>query len=843
MKNNKIAFLAPLLMVICAVGVLLIGKSYSASDTSTGEATGKVQTTNWYYVRRNMYSHYYVSHNSTERDGIKTASGTILIKNGDRTKSNDGAAAVAVYCAQQGYGNSSSAHTRYTLAKAVKKGFITNKASKILDAMMKYAYPYITLTDLKEALKNPTYGLDSGVYDKYSFDKLNAQEAMTAVQASIWNATKNKDNYYKFGGTLSKISSRQSSFALFGAVNWQSCAGYRTGSGLYKTILTSEEEEWYKESKCDTSGEFYKNVFKLRADGNIENRVNTLVKWYANLYNKVTEDDSLPNVTVKSSNFQREGDTLTLNVTIDSENHDYEITFKNQAGDVILAKQKATGDANGNTFTIKGLPATTTIVTATVDLTSVKKNVYYYWGSGQDWIGVNSGNHSEDLTITNQGSGQIDVYKVANQSINVEVSYSESPSGDNKCGAGCLPDAKFILYANDKKTIIDEFTSSDVKHTTENLADGTYYLYELDAPYGYTKYKYNGANVDSDGYIKIDISNGNAASVVVNNDVIKVCFKKIDSVTKEVIDGVELQVEDAEGSVYEIFTTSSQQGNYCLPDGQLESGYYYLNETVTPSGYGAPDRVYKFSVGDANPDDVVVDYETKDIINAQNVNGVVTVENKPGTLISKSDITTGACVAGAHLIVKDSEGKQVDEWTSSCEDGKDTYTLKLDEGKYTLIEETAPDGYATASQIEFSVDASGKVSTSLEMKDDPINVCFMKVSGTKEGIPNAEFTILDSEGKVYKTFKSTDTDVCFQRMPVGKYTIRETKAPEGYEKLEKDIEIEVKDTKETQTFKINNETTTEKTAQNSSQLVIIIASIFMVFGLGLVGYYGYKKQS
>ena len=129
------------------------------------------------------------------------------------------------------------------------------------------------------------------------------------------------------------------------------------------------------------------------------------------------------------------------------------------------------------------------------------------------------------------------------------------------------------------------------------------------------------------------------------------------------------------------------------------------------------------------------------------------------------------------------------------------------------------------------------------MKDAPINACFMKVSGSKEGIKDAEFTIYDSNNNEYKKFTSTDGEVCFQYMPVGKYKIRETKAPDGYQKLEKDIEIEVKDTNQTQTFKINNEAIANKTAQDSSQLVIIIASIFMLVGLGLVGYYGYKKQN
>ena len=74
-------------------------------------------------------------------------------------------------------------------------------------------------------------------------------------------------------------------------------------------------------------------------------------------------------------------------------------------------------------------------------------------------------------------------------------------------------------------------------------------------------------------------------------------------------------------------------------------------------------------------------------------------------------------------------------------------------------------------------------------------------------------------------------------------TLKEIKAPEGYQKFEKPIVIDVKDSGETQTFEINNEALTPKTDVDSSKIVIVIASIFMIFGLGLVGYYGYKKQN
>ena len=80
------------------------------------------------------------------------------------------------------------------------------------------------------------------------------------------------------------------------------------------------------------------------------------------------------------------------------------------------------------------------------------------------------------------------------------------------------------------------------------------------------------------------------------------------------------------------------------------------------------------------------------------------------------------------LVIYDKKGNEVDKWISSCEEGKDKYTVNLDPGDYILTETIAPNGYATSESIEFTIDKNGRASTSLDMKDDPIDVCILKNS-------------------------------------------------------------------------------------------------------------------
>ena len=59
-------------------------------------------------------------------------------------------------------------------------------------------------------------------------------------------------------------------------------------------------------------------------------------------------------------------------------------------------------------------------------------------------------------------------------------------------------------------------------------------------------------------------------------------------------------------------------------------------------------------------------------------------------------------IDGAVLIVKDETGKEVSRWTTT----KEAYKLKLNSGKYTLEEATAPTGYMLQNEkIEFLVNS------------------------------------------------------------------------------------------------------------------------------------------
>ena len=233
----------------------------------------------------------------------------------------------------------------------------------------------------------------------------------------------------------------------------------------------------------------------------------------------------------------------------------------------------------------------------------------------------------------------------------------------------------------------------------------------------------------------------------------------------------------------------------------LPIGYtYYVKETSPAPGFATTDQVQEFTFEYDGADKETLSYE-------------FTFEDEPTVVeITKTSLTDGKELEGAKLEVTDEDGKVVDSWTS----GKEAHIIKeLVAGKkYTLTETKPADGYVTAESITFTVEDSSKAQK-IEMKDDVTKVQISKTDISGKELPGAKLTILDKDGKVVESWTSEEKAHYIEMLPIGKYTLREETAPDGYLVAE-DVKFTVKDTGEIQKVVMKDEAKPTETPTETS---------------------------
>ncbi|EPF08592.1 collagen adhesion protein, partial [Bacillus cereus BAG1O-3] len=333
-----------------------------------------------------------------------------------------------------------------------------------------------------------------------------------------------------------------------------------------------------------------------------------------------------------------------------------------------------------------------------------------------------------------------------------------------------LAGAEFKLK-NEAGQVVGEakITNKDGVVKFENVVPGKYTLEETKAPEGYKALEVTvEVNVVANEVVKQEVTN---EKVTGQFEIVKV-----DANDKtELLSGAEFEVYKDGKKVAELKTDES--GKVMSP--KLPLGEYTVKETKAPAGYKLSNKEWKVTI--QNEKEVVkVEAENEKILGSLQI-------------IKMDDKDQTKRLAGAEFTLKDAKGNVVKEGITTDKSG----TVKVDglvPGEYTLEETKAPEGYELTKQIiHVTVDGEKVVDAKVTNSKSLGQFEIVKVDAEDK-----TKVLSDAEFEVYKDGKKVDTlrtdktgKVVSQKLEPGKYTLKETKAPQGYKLLKEEIEVVV----------------------------------------------------
>ncbi len=336
-----------------------------------------------------------------------------------------------------------------------------------------------------------------------------------------------------------------------------------------------------------------------------------------------------------------------------------------------------------------------------------------------------------------------------------------------------LKDAKFDVIDKDNNVVATVTTNEKGIAEVKDLPLGDYFVKEINAPEGYIK-------VDTP--VKVTIDNTNVIELVMKNTrkVENGQFKllKKDSESGQLLPGAKFDVIDKDGKVVETIVTDDKGEALSK---QLPVGSYTLKEVEAPKGY------------ELSSSSVSVDVEANKVVTVDVVNKKIPEKVTGQFEIVKVDAEDKTKVLSDAEFEVYKDSKKVDTLRTD-KTGK-VISQKLEPGTYTLKETKAPQGYKLLKEeIEVVVEADKVVEVQIENAKELGSLQVIKKDAESgKVLAGAEFKLKNEADQVVGEAKTTNKDgvVKFESLVPGKYTLEETKAPEGYKALEVTVEVNV----------------------------------------------------
>lgn len=355
----------------------------------------------------------------------------------------------------------------------------------------------------------------------------------------------------------------------------------------------------------------------------------------------------------------------------------------------------------------------------------------------------------------------------------VEVTFANYPYGHLLITKTDADTKKPLMGAKFKVTTADgtvvgnangEFiTDSNGEILIPNVRPDSYVVTEIQAPTGYEI-------SEEPKTIKVGTDGGTYQLRFADRALNGLVISKIDEESREPIKNVTFEVSKMSGERIGTYRTDSD-GKIALSN--LESGWYTVIETKAAKGYA-------------------LDSEPKHIEVKNGKQALLTVTNRQTSsmLIHKIDAVTGEGIYGVTFLVSDAKHNPIGQYTSD-QNGYVYIDRELKDGKYYVQEIQPAEGYLVDHTKKIFYVEYGETShitwkntpqmgqiqiTKKSADDNPINGL---TAGTL--LPDVVFEIYSRAGNLVDTVKTDKNGRAVSKtLPLGRYVIKETKAPNYY---------------------------------------------------------------
>ena len=372
-----------------------------------------------------------------------------------------------------------------------------------------------------------------------------------------------------------------------------------------------------------------------------------------------------------------------------------------------------------------------------------------------------------------------------------------------------LEGAEFTLYSEDNKEIAKAVTDKNGLAKFDNILEGKYFIKETKAPKDY---------LITDDIKNIDVTEKNrdfTFKITNSKELGEFEFSKTDVSTGEIIEGATIEIkglDEANKHINFTFISSKEGNKFSLPHGKYE-----FKETLPPDGYVLSTEVGEFEIK-PNGDIVKAKLDNKRIIGDLKIIKVDSADQTPLT--------------GAEFKLTNSDGKEID--TISVDKDGVAIFKGLYAGKYLLTETKSPEGYELLKDsIEVEITKDGEV-VELSVENTKIahaSIKILKVDSNKKDLvlKGAKFDLYDSNDTLIESGTTNEEGILtFNNLTLGKYSIKESAAPDLYERTDKIFDVELSKDGEVFELTIENTPKLAQTGGNFTFSQLIFTGLTMV---------------